>query len=507
MSFTTIKFIVFFSIVLVTYYSVPQKYQRFVLLIASYIFYAFTSLKALIIMAAITAITFVGGLIVAKINSIESEFLKKNKLEKSEKKEYKSKQQNKRKAVMVVVVVALLGILGTFKYSHLDILLPVGLSFYIFQSMGYFIDVYRGMIDAEQDITKYALYVSFFPQVLQGPIGDYGRLSPQLYSSHDFNRKNVVFGLQRATWGFFKKLVIANSISLCVDRIFQQYYHYSGIIWIVVLAMYSIQLYADFSGYMDIAIGCAESLGTTLDENFTTPYFATSIADFWRKWHITLGAWFKNYLFYPLLRSDWLNNMRKKYKKKGKNYLSATLPNVCALIITWFCIGVWHGADWSYVVYGLFHGFFVIMDSVLSPVYSDWRDKHSSLSDSKGFNLFRIIRTFIIVTFGYAIFRPADLSETVYIYQNMFAGINKAVLGPFIYNNYYYIIAAVIGTIVLFIVDLYHIKNTELGSLRNQIASMATAKRWFIYCVAIAAIVFLGVYGDASLNTFAYFQF
>ena len=426
------------------------------------------------------------------------------------------------------MIILLLGILGFFKYSnfaidcyvglanlfghnleieHLDILLPVGLSFYIFQSMGYFIDVYRGMVEAETDITKYALYVAFFPQVLQGPIGDYGRLSIQLYDSHEFKNENVVFGLQRAAWGFFKKLVIANSLSIGVDKVFNQYYHYDGFIWMLVLSMYSIQLYADFSGYMDIAIGCAQSLGIELDENFTTPYFAKSIAEFWRRWHITLGTWFKNYLFYPLLRTDWLNNIRKKYKKKGNTYLSATLPNLFALIITWFCIGLWHGAATSYIIYGLFHGFFVIMDSVLSPLYIGWREKHEKLSESKAFNLFRIARTFSIVTLGYAIFRPADLNATGYIFTHMFTGLNKSVLGTFLYNYYYYIIAGFIGFIVLLLVDLYHEANPANGSLRRAVSKKSSLVRLFIYSVGIAAIIYLGTYGDASLNSFAYFQF
>ncbi len=528
MSFTTISFIVFFTFVLIAYYLLPEKYQRFILLIASYIFYGFTSIKALMMMFVITLITYFGGKQIATINDKESAFLKSNELEKAEKKQYKALQQKKRNRVLVSVVVLLLGLLAFFKYSnfvidsyigianlfgvnievnHLNILLPVGLSFYIFQSMGYFIDVYRGMVDAEKDITKFALYVSFFPQVLQGPIGDYAKLSPQLYESHPFVRRNVVFGLQRATWGFFKKLVIANSLSMGIDKVFGEYYHYDGIIWILVLGMYSIQLYADFSGYMDIAIGCAQSLGIILDENFTTPYFSKSIAEFWRRWHITLGTWFKNYLFYPLLRTDWLNNMRKKYKKKGKSYLSATLPNVFALVITWFCIGLWHGAAASYILYGVYHGFFVIMDSVLAPVYTGWREKHEKISESKWFNLFRIVRTFIIVTLGYAIFRPVNLNATGYILTHIFTGINRNILGTFLYNYYYYIIAGFIGFIVLFLVDLYHEVNPTVGSLRGDISKKSPVLRVVMYCIGFAAIIYLGTYGDASLNSFAYFQF
>lgn len=528
MSFTTITFMIFFGILFIAYYVVPKNYQRFVLLIASYIFYAFTSVKALFMLVAVTLITYFGGLAVATINDKEAAYLKENKLEKDDKKAYKAAQQKKRNRILAAVVVALLLILGVFKYTNfvlasidniisifggnhsfneIEILLPVGLSFYIFQSMGYMIDVYRGMVEAEKDVSKYALYVAFFPQVLQGPIGDYAKLSPQLYAEHEFNRQQAVFGIQRVVWGFFKKLVIANSLSMGVDKMFGFYWQYSGIVWILGLILYSIQLYADFSGYMDIALGCGQMLGITLDENFTTPYFAKSIAEFWRRWHMTLGAWFKNYLFYPLLRTDWLNNMRKKYKKQKKSYLSQTLPNVFALIITWFSIGLWHGAAAKYIVYGLFHGFFVIMDSVLSPVYSGWREKHSKLSESRGFNIFRIVRTFTIVTLGYGIFRARDLGATVDIFESLFTGIQKSVLGTFLYNYYYYLIAGFLGTVVLFVVDLYHEKHPEVGSLRYAISQQKTWVRYSIYILVIVSIIFLGTYGDASLNTFAYFQF
>ena len=196
------------------------------------------------------------------------------------------------------------------------VILPVGLSFYIFQSLGYCIDVYRGTARAERNFFKYALYVSFFPQILQGPIGDYNRLAPQLFAPHDFSYKEAVYGIERVAWGFFKKLVIANQISLILDGVWIGYFEYSGCaFWMMALVFYAIQLYADFSGYMDIANGCAQMLGIRMDENFCTPYFSRNIAEFWRNWHITLGAWFKNYVFYPVLRTGWCNQLRKNLKK------------------------------------------------------------------------------------------------------------------------------------------------------------------------------------------------
>lgn len=528
MVFTSLKFAAFFAAIFILYYLLPARYQRYLLLAGSYVFYAFTSVKALFMLLSITLITYLGAYFISRNYGIESDYLQTHDLEKDEKKAYKAIQAKKRKQLLTVVIVALLGILFVFKYTNfaiynigvlanalganatfstLNILLPVGLSFYIFQTMGYVIDVYRGSVEAEQDISKYALFASYFPQIMQGPIGDYSKLAPQLYSEHAFDYDKAVRGLQRIIWGVFKKLVIANNINMCLNLVFSSYWTWHGFIWIIALCMYSIELYADFSGYMDIAIGCSEMLGISLEENFEVPYFAKNVADFWRRWHITLGACFRNYVFYPLLRSKWLDGMRKKYKKAGKKQLSTMLPTVIALAITWFLTGAWHGASWSYILYGVYYGIFLIMDALLASVYSNWQEKHQKLSDSKLFNCFRVVRTFTIVTLGYSIFRPANLTATVYILGSMFSGLYKSEVGKFLYTYYYYIIAAVIGTIVLTLVDVYHLKNTEAYSLRNKILTFNPVIRYLIYIVSILAIIFMGAYGDASLNSFAYFQF
>ena len=342
MVFTTLKFMIFMAVIFVMYYAMPKSKQWWLLLIASYIFYAFASPVYLIFLFATTGITYCGGRLLELNYSLRDEYLRARKpeLSKEEKKCYKAKIASEQKIVLATVIVLLLLMLGIFKYATfvlnnfsgllgvfgldvnnltLKIILPVGLSFYIFQSLGYCIDVYREMVKAERNFFRYALYVSFFPQILQGPIGDYNRLAQQLYMEHEFIYKNAKYGIQRITWGFFKKLVIANQISLVIDNIWASYDSYSGLVfWMFVLTMYSFQLYADFSGYMDIAIGCSQMLGITLDENFDTPYFSKSIVEFWRKWHITLGAWFKNYVFYSILRTNWCNYIRKKYKKTNQ---------------------------------------------------------------------------------------------------------------------------------------------------------------------------------------------
>lgn len=305
--------------------------------------------------------------------------------------------------------------------------------------------------------------------------------------------------------GGIKKLIIANQISLALADVWSKYNDFAGVTIFAALILYAIQLYADFSGYMDIALGCAEALGITLDENFKTPYFSKSIAEFWRNWHITLGAWFKNYLFYPLLLTTPLTKIRKKYLKTN-SYLSATLPNIIALSITWLLIGLWHGASWNFILYGIYHGSFIIAGTIAEPLYSSFKRKHENLYVSKGFSLFQMLRTFVIVTFGYIIFVPATLSDTLGMTKAMTSGFNFSIFLHFVYANWWPLGVAFIGTIVLLKVDEIHfIKPTV--SIRKYINSQCGFIRWIIYILALTSILIFGAYSTVSSSQFAYFRF
>ena len=307
MVFTTPEFIVFFAAVFVAYWALPSRGRWGLLLAASWLFYAWASPYYLIFLGVTTVVTYLAavGMDTKRIS---------------------------RKWGGVGAAVVTIGMLVVFKYLEflfanvnwlmgavgvhaslpaVKLLLPIGLSFYVFQSLGYCIDVQREIVSAERNFFKHALFVSYFPQILQGPIGDYGRLAPQLFEAKTFNYEQAVFGIQRVAWGFFKKVMVANIIADRINPVWSAVGDYPGLIcWSAILVLYAIQLYADFSGYMDIACGCSQMLGVRLDENFQCPYFAKSVADFWRRWHITLGAWFKNYVFYPLLRGGLLSALR-----------------------------------------------------------------------------------------------------------------------------------------------------------------------------------------------------
>ena len=500
MVFTTLEFIVFFAAVFVAYWALPSRGRWGLLLAASWFFYAWASPYYLIFLGVTTGVTYLAavGMDAKRIS---------------------------RKWGGVGAAVVTIGMLVVFKYLEflfanvnwlmgavgmhaalpaVKLLLPIGLSFYVFQSLGYCIDVQREIVPAERNFFKHALFVSYFPQILQGPIGDYGRLAPQLFEAKAFNYEQAVYGIQRVAWGFFKKVMIANIIADRINPVWGTVGDYPGFIcWSAILVLYAIQLYADFSGYMDIACGCSQMLGVRLDENFQCPYFAKSIADFWRRWHITLGAWFKNYVFYPLLRGGLLTKLRKRLK--GRRKLANTVPTVLALFVVWFLIGLWHGADWSYVAYGLFHGAFIILAVALAPVTDRFHARCPALVNSRGYAVFQMARTFVIVRMGYAIFRPADLATTGEILRQMFSAVDGGGVYQIQYTLHHSFIKVFAWIAFMFAVDAVHYTRPN-GTIRAWLRRWPVAARWAVYVAGLWLMVFYGEYGS-GFEQFEYFKF
>lgn len=527
MVFTTVQFIAFFAAVFFAYYAIPQRYRWWLLLGASWFFYAFATPYYLIFLGLTTIVTYLAAIGMDNNLCRQKAWIAENgkAVDREEKKTYKAHMAHQRRLIVTGVVLILIGMLVAFKYLEFMFanvtwlcgvlgvgvtmpeahwILPLGLSFYVFQSLGYCIDVEREMVPAERNFFKHALFVSYFPQILQGPIGDYGRLAPQLFGEHKFEYERTVFGLQRVAWGFFKKVMIANVIADRINPVWHNVGDYPGLIcWMAILFLYSIQLYADFSGYMDIACGCSQMLGVRLDENFDCPYFSRTIAEFWRKWHITLGAWFKNYVFYPLLRSDTFTNLRKRFK--GNDYLSTTCPTLIALLIVWLLIGLWHGADWSYVLYGLFHGAFVMLAIALGPIYDKVYDKFPKIVGSRCYVLFQMARTFLIVMIGYSIFKPADLSVTAQIWKQFALPFPAGFIAQLHQVRFFLPNIILIGVALIFIVDLVHFRH-GFGVIRVRVRKFSRTVRWLIYLLGLWVTVFYGLYGS-GFDQFEYFKF
>ena len=401
---------------------------------------------------------------------------------------------------------SVLGLIGKEPIGLLGMGLPLGISFFTFQSVSYAIDVYQGKYECEKNIFKMGLFVSFFPQLLQGPIGRYDRLGKQLNSGHSFNLKNVEYGLQRIGWGLFKKVVIADRAAVLVLNVFNNYEAYSGFHYIMAVLMYSVDLYMDFSGGIDIVIGAAQMFGITMDENFRQPYFSRSISEFWRRWHITLGTWMKDYIFYPFSLSKSMAKFGKWSKKKFGNNVGKLLPVGLADILVFFVVGVWHGAAWKYIMYGIYNGVIVAGSGMLAPVYAKIQEKLHINPKKWWYQGFCIIRTFILVNIGFYFDMANDLRaanamlvQTVtkaHISQLSMAAVKAVGLTS---QDLLIVIA---GCIIIFVVSLLKEKGINI---RETIASYNIVIRWIIY---IGFIMFILIYGSTSTTSdFIYANF
>lgn len=528
MSFTTVAFFVFLLAGIVVYYVLPKNVQWIWLLILSYIYYFTFSIKASLFMVFATVTIYFGGIWLENIQNTGDRYLKDNKetLSREDKKAYKESLRRKKRWVLFLILLLDFGMLAVVKYSNfaieninsvlgligkepiglLGIGLPLGISFFTFQSVSYAIDVYQGKYECEKNIFKMGLFVSFFPQLLQGPIGRYDRLGKQLYSGHSFNLKNVEYGLQRIGWGLFKKVVIADRAAVLVLNVFNNYEAYSGFHYIMAVLMYSVDLYMDFSGGIDIVIGAAQMFGITMDENFRQPYFSRSISEFWRRWHITLGTWMKDYIFYPFSLSKSMAKFGKWSKKKFGNNVGKLLPVGLADILVFFVVGVWHGAAWKYIMYGIYNGVIVAGSGMLAPVYAKIQEKLHINPKKWWYQGFCIIRTFILVNIGFYFDMANDLRaanamlvQTVtkaHISQLSMAAVKAVGLTS---QDLLIVIA---GCIIIFVVSLLKEKGINI---RETIASYNIVIRWIIY---IVFIMFILIYGSTSTTSdFIYANF
>ena len=449
MLFTSYGFIAFVAVVLVLYYVVPKKTQWMLLLAASYFFYAFSGLWNFVFIFAVTVSCYIVARIMAKMRAREDEIVEKNRdtWEKEERKAYRAKQKKRRLRVLVLGIVINIGILAVVKYTEFvlnnvnslleafdvstitvpDIILPLGLSFFIFQSVSYLIDVYRGKTFAEKNIAKFALFVSFFPQLVQGPISRHSDLASQLYEPHKFDAVKLKFGLQRILWGLFKKLVIADRIIVATAKLSGGDGAFDGAYVFLLIIFYSIQIYADFTGGIDITIGIAEALGMNLAENFNRPFSSRSTKEYWNRWHMTMGNWFNDYIFMPLSVSKPLLKLSKKTRSKNNRFmkgLGKRIPVYVATTVTWFTTGLWHGAAWNFIVWGLLNCLVILVSQEFEPLYRRFRTRFPKLTVSYPYYCFSVARTFLLMGLIRSLDCYRNVSVTFSAWGSMFTKFN-----------------------------------------------------------------------------------
>lgn len=492
MSFVSIEFLVFLPITICVYYVVPCRIKNIWLLCCSYFFYISWNVKYALLMLMSTMITYVCGIGIDAIGK---------------------KHVIWEKIILGIGVFLSLSILFFFKYInfcfftlhrilsflninqtnvHIDVLLPVGISFYTFQVIGYIIDVYRGDIEVEKNFVDYSLFVAFFPQLVAGPIERSKRLLGQIKIRHRFSIDNYIRGMWYILYGFFLKIVIADRIALYVDLVYENIDCYQGLYIVIATMLFSIQIYCDFYGYTAIARGAAKILGIELMDNFNAPYLASSVTEFWRRWHISLTSWFRDYLYIPLG-----GNRKGKIRK----YINT--------LLVFLCSGLWHGAAWGYVVWGGVNGVYLIFDEILLPIRQFLYNKFEMNRAHISHKFIKVGTTFIAVNFAWVFFRSADISKALYVIRSAFSIFNLEILFDGSISDMWMpygemlFLGLAIG--VVFLVD--YMKSNNI-SILDKVLQQGLWFRCLLFTSLLITILLLGIYGgEYDASKFIYFQF
>lgn len=530
MLFTSYEFIAFLILLFVLYYTIPARHQWKLLLAASYLFYFVSGWKNCLFILLTTISTYFLAGKIDKLHKEQAAYLKEHKkeLSKEERKSYKATIKSRQWGLLLTGLFLNFGILAVLKYTNfaianvnavlsvfrsqsrigfLNMILPLGISFYTFITMGYLIDVYRGKYPAEPCIGKLALFVSFFPQLVQGPINRFDEMKETLFSEHPVNMKEIGFGMERILWGFFKKLVIADRILTGVTAIIGDPETYNGIYVFVGMMFYALQLYADFTGGIDITIGIAQVLGIRVRENFIRPYFSKNIAEYWRRWHISLGAWFTEYIFYPVSVCQPMLNFSRFCRKRFGDYVGKRMPVYIASLAVWFTTGIWHGASWNFIVWGLLNGLIIILSQECEPLYAKFHARFH-VAGKPWYRLFQVVRTVLLMSSLRMLDCYRDVPLTFRMFGDMlihsrfsqlFDG-RMMTLGLTV-SDYGVLLA---GTVILIGVSLAG----RSGSVREKLAQKPAVVRYAVLYGLFLCTLIIGAYGVGyDSSQFIYNQF
>lgn len=494
MLFNSLSFLVFFPIVLAVYFIIPRKIRYIWLLVCSYYFYMCWSAKYALLIGLSTVITYLSGILIAKTEKVSI-----------------------RKLWVALSFISNISILVFFKYfyfildnmnlilerygmsaveSSFNIILPVGISFYTFQALSYTMDVYRKDVEPEKNILKYALFVSFFPQLVAGPIERSKNLVAQVNRCEHFklwNYQRIVDGLGLMLWGYFLKMVIADRLAIFVDNVYDNFMYYGSVEIIIATVFFAFQIYCDFASYSTIAVGAAKIMGFELMENFNTPYFARSVAEFWRRWHISLSSWFRDYLYFPL------GGSRCSKIRTGFN-----------LMITFLVSGLWHGANWTYIVWGCLHGIFQVAGRATAGIRKQFYKKAGVRTDNFSFGLWQTFTTFVLVDFAWIFFRAETIQNALLMIQRIFLRWNPWVL----FDETIYKVGlsrrefgiALFMLVILTAHDV--IKRFVNEDVLAWFKEQGHVFRGMLYIAGIVMIMVFGIYGpNFNPPQFVYFQF
>ena len=516
------SFVILWVICFALYYLVPVKWQWVVLTVAGALFYMIGTggIPVGILLTAVS--TYACGIWLNNSLGAQKKALSDCvNADKEEKKTIKLGFERQRRRVQILYFVFNLGILLTTKYTVVilpilqkagfssffpdsffaRIVMPLGISFYTLTAIGYVVDVGREQCSASKNFWKLLLFLFYFPAVTQGPFNRYGKLSAEFEREHIFNYERMLFGVQRFVWGAFKKLVIADRVNIFVGNVFGSNEAVWGSIYALAVVLYMIQLYADFSGYMDMALGISETFDILLPENFKRPYFSTSVAEFWRRWHITLGTWFKDYVMFSFVMSGAGRKISKNAKKRWPR-LGKHVTSVIGTMLVWLLTGMWHGRTAGYILWGVYYGLIMCVSLVLEPEFAVWK-KRLHLREGRLYSLLCMARTWVIVFLADVLIRSESLSQAKEIYLALFTRfhLREGILHVSSYGLSKYGFILLLVACLLWL--LVPIREEQGRDVRRDIASRPMAVRWGCYYGVVLLLIITGIYGG-SYDTAAF---
>ena len=480
-------FIIFLPMVVVLYQLCPQKFRKYILLLANYAFF-YTWSKFFLVYQVITmVITYVSSKI------IDHTLNKKTK-----------------KFILFLAIVINLGVLVILKYTNflgenifaifhqkfttVHFITPIGISYYTLQMISYLMDISSEKIHADHSIVDFAIYASFFPTLIQGPITRFNEIKDGILACNPITYQNLKFGSQRILFGLMKKMIIADRLDPAVSKIFTSYTQ-DGLFSLIGAVLCTIQLYMDFSGIVDICLGSAEIFGIKLPENFRQPFFAENASDFWRRWHITLGTFLRDYVFYPISLAKTTRRISKFFTKHFGKAAGKFIGPLIALFAVWFLNGLWHGPYWSYIFYGLYYFCFMVLEILLKKPVEDFLKKYQIGDNHIGLRIFRFVKLFIIVIVGELFFRAKTLAVGWTMFSSIFTNFHLSTFKdtlPFLRLDMIDWSIVIVGIVIIFLVDFY---KEFHGSIRNAIELKPTWIRWSIIYTCIFALLIFGAYG------------
>ncbi len=517
MAVLSYPFLIFFLCSLVGYYILPKRIQWIFLLIVNVVFYAFSGIGNFVFIIFSSLITFASAYLISVFDAKLK--LKKSAVEKEFFKELKKKNLTKKRLVLLGMLILNVGVLVYLKYWRVligskTLLLPLGISYYTLQAIAYFMDVYNGKIQKETNFFRFFLFISFFPQLIMGPINRYDKLGIQLKEEHLFDFENIKHGIMLILYGALKKYLIADMLFSKISAILDPYYDtLPGCVILLGILAYSLYQYADFCGGIDMFLGIAELFGLKMQPNFRQPYFATTLGDFWRRWHISLGLWMKDYIFYPFALTKIMQKLSKFFANHNLKHLSRTVPACIANILVFMLVGVWHGPELHFFVWGFYNGLVIALSDLFKPIFQKWNVALHINEKSKAFHIFRIVRTFIIVNIGWYFDRIVDVPKSFLYLKRTFCNFGnpkillsktylRDIIGA-ISNFESQIVLVLLGSIIVFVISI--MKENKID-VYQKIQQKNIVFRWACYYIPLILII-LSFSFSAGDTGFMYAQY